>query len=88
MTGLLHEKEFSRKTFVKGGGALVVGFSPRRRRRSPARRSAAVSRPAAGYLPDLNAVDSWHRDQRRQHGDAQARDGSSSATGITTGVLM
>jgi hypothetical protein len=27
MTGLLHEKEFSRKTFVKGGGALVVGFS-------------------------------------------------------------
>ena len=27
MTGLLHEKEFSRKAFVKGGGALVVGFS-------------------------------------------------------------
>jgi CO/xanthine dehydrogenase Mo-binding subunit len=27
MTGLLHEKHFSRKTFVKGGGALVVGFS-------------------------------------------------------------
>ena len=32
MTGLLHEKEFSRKTFVKGGGALIVGFSA-----SPAR---------------------------------------------------
>ena len=27
MTGLLHEKEFSRKTFVKGGGALIVGFT-------------------------------------------------------------
>ena len=27
MTGLLHEKEFSRKSFVKGGGALIVGFS-------------------------------------------------------------
>ena len=27
MTGLLHEKEFSRKTFLKGGGALIVGFS-------------------------------------------------------------
>ena len=27
MTGLLHEKEFSRKNFVKGGGALIVGFS-------------------------------------------------------------
>ena len=27
MTGFMHEKEFSRKTFLKGGGALVVGFS-------------------------------------------------------------
>ena len=27
MTGFLHEKEFSRKTFVKGGGALIVGLS-------------------------------------------------------------
>src|SRR4029077_12141257 len=27
MTGFLHEKEFSRKNFVKGGGALIVGFS-------------------------------------------------------------
>ena len=27
MTGFLHEKEFSRKSFLKGGGALVVGFS-------------------------------------------------------------
>jgi nicotinate dehydrogenase subunit B len=27
MTGLLHEKEFSRKSFVKAGGALFVGFS-------------------------------------------------------------
>jgi hypothetical protein len=27
MTGLLQEKEFSRKQFVKGGGALIVGFS-------------------------------------------------------------
>ncbi len=27
MTGLIHEKEFSRKSFVKAGGALIVGFS-------------------------------------------------------------
>ena len=27
MTGFMHEQEFSRKTFLKGGGALVVGFS-------------------------------------------------------------
>src|SRR6266851_7813531 len=27
MTGFMHEKEFSRKSFVKGGGALIIGFS-------------------------------------------------------------
>ena len=27
MTGFMHEKEFSRRTFVKGGGALSLGFS-------------------------------------------------------------
>ncbi len=27
MTGFMHEQEFSRKSFLKGGGALVVGFS-------------------------------------------------------------
>jgi len=27
MTGFMHEKEFSRKSFLKGGGALVVGLS-------------------------------------------------------------
>ena len=32
MTEILHEKEFSRKSFVKGGGALIVGFSLARRR--------------------------------------------------------
>ena len=25
MTGFLHDKELSRKSFLKGGGALVVG---------------------------------------------------------------
>ena len=49
MTGLIPEKEFSRKSFLKGGGALVVGFSPRRRRRSRARRAAAA--PTLGGLP-------------------------------------
>ena len=27
MTGLLNERELSRKTFLRGGGALIVGFS-------------------------------------------------------------
>ena len=61
MTGLLPEKEFSRKSFVKGGGALVVGFSvlgvsvpagPGRDRQQPSLRGP-------GALPDLNGGDSW-----------------------------
>ena len=27
MTGLMHEKEFSRKMFLKGGGAMFVGLT-------------------------------------------------------------
>ena len=27
MTGLMHERELSRKSFLKGGGAMIVGFS-------------------------------------------------------------
>ena len=27
MTGFLHEREFSRQSFLKGGGALIVGVS-------------------------------------------------------------
>ena len=44
MTGLMHEKEFSRKSFVKGGGMLIVGLdsrgrlgAARRRRGQPVR---------------------------------------------------
>ena len=37
MTEML-KKEFSRKSFVKGGGALIVGFSLAARLRAKARR--------------------------------------------------
>src|SRR5580693_3837142 len=58
MTGLLHEQEFSRKSFVKGGGALIVGFSMG---------GAALSGKAEGAVnpfgspgpADPNAVDSF-----------------------------
>ena len=68
MTGFLHEKEFSRKTFLKGGGALIVGFSvaglagKASRRRQPVREQRAV-RPERGRLVP--------RDPREQHGHAQ-----------------
>src|SRR5262249_27576819 len=56
MTGLMHEKEFSRKSFIKGGGALIVGFSIAG---SAVAGKAAAAPTPAGYLPDLNKVDSW-----------------------------
>ena len=57
MTGLLHEKEFSRKSFVKGGGALIVGFSLAGS--ALAGKAAAAAPTPAGYIPDINQVDSW-----------------------------
>ena len=58
MTGFLSEKEFSRKSFVRGGGALIVGFSllgvarsaAKRRHRSV--RMRAADRPESGRLVD------------------------------------
>jgi CO/xanthine dehydrogenase Mo-binding subunit len=67
MTGLLHEKEFSRKSFVKAGGALIVGFGAAS---ALAGNAAAADSPFAsnGGMPSdganpgttpLNQVDSW-----------------------------
>ena len=57
MTGLLHEKEFSRKTFLKGGGALIVGFSLAGS--ALAGKACGGGADTAGYNPDINQVDSW-----------------------------
>ena len=51
MTGLLHEKEFSRTSFLKGGGALIVGFS--------FLGAGLAGKASASYLPDVTQVDSW-----------------------------
>ena len=59
MTEMLN-KEFSRKSFLKGGGAMIVGFS-----RSPARLTAATgntpfaSRSPQRLPPNLNTIDAW-----------------------------
>src|SRR5579871_4875026 len=56
MTGLLREQQFSRKDFLKGSGALIVGFSMA----GSALASSASAAPApSGYLPDVTQVDSW-----------------------------
>ena len=68
MTEMLN-KEFSRKSFVKGGGALIVGFSMLGAGARRARRRRRADDPYASHGPvDPNAVDSWLDDPRRQHG--------------------
>ena len=68
MTGLLHEKEFSRKSFLKGGGALIVGFSLAGAGLAGKAQAAADSPFASNGPFDQSQVDSWIDDPRRQHG--------------------
>ena len=62
MTGFLHEKQFSRKTFVKGGGALIVTVAAAS---ATGKASAANGltpfnqRTPNDYLPDLTQIDTW-----------------------------
>src|SRR5262245_4850395 len=57
MTGLLHEREFSRKSFLKGGGALIVGFSLAG---AAGKAATAADSPFASNGPyDQFQVDSW-----------------------------
>jgi nicotinate dehydrogenase subunit B len=53
MTGFLHEKEFSRKTFVKGSGALIVGLSIG----GLAGKATAANTP--NLPPDQTQLDTW-----------------------------
>ena len=55
MTGFLHEKEFSRKSFLKGSGAVVAGLSVA----GVAGKALAAAPSSAGYLPDATKLDSW-----------------------------
>jgi hypothetical protein len=92
MTGLLHEKELSRKSFVKGGGALVVGFSLAGAATAGKASAASGNTPFGqrgpqDYLPNLQSIDSWlaiTADNRVivTHGEPEF------GTGTTTGILM
>jgi CO/xanthine dehydrogenase Mo-binding subunit len=63
MTGLIPEKEFSRKTLLKGGGALIVGFSALGATAGKASAANAAvpfsKRTPADFLPDQTQIDSW-----------------------------
>ena len=85
MTGFLHEKEFSRKTFVKGGGALIVGLSFAG---AAGKASAALADPYASPGPaDPNAVDSFltiHSDNTASLNSGRIELGQ----GATTGLML
>jgi CO/xanthine dehydrogenase Mo-binding subunit len=63
MTGLIPEKEFSRKTLLKGGGALVVGFSLAGSLLTGKAQADVSPSPAhTGNVPGpppMNQVDTW-----------------------------
>jgi CO/xanthine dehydrogenase Mo-binding subunit len=78
-------KEFSRKTFVKGGGALVVGFSLAGA--SVAGKAAAAAPSPAGYNPSLTQLDSWIRINPDNTVNVLTSQGDP-GNGISTGFLM
>jgi len=56
MTGFMHEREFSRRSFVKGGGALIVGFSAL----AGSAKAAVDPHPFTSFGPaNSNLIDSW-----------------------------
>jgi CO/xanthine dehydrogenase Mo-binding subunit len=60
MTGFMHEREFSRKSFLKGGGAMVVGFSLAGAGLGAQVAKAAGEDPFASNGPyDQTQIDSW-----------------------------
>ena len=59
MTEMMN-KEFSRKSFVKGGGAMIVGFSTVVGAANAATGNTPfASRGPGDYLPNLSTIDAW-----------------------------
>jgi len=84
MTGFLHEKEFSRKTFLKGGGAMFVGFSLAGAGLA-GKAQAAESPFASNGSPDLGQVDTFlviHADNTATIKTGRVELGQGSTTGI------
>jgi nicotinate dehydrogenase subunit B len=87
MTGFMHEKEFSRKTFLKGGGVLLVSYGALAGAANAATGNTPFGKRGPGdYLPDLNTIDAWLAitpDNRVivSHGEPEF-------AGTPTGILM
>ncbi len=85
MTEML-KKEFSRRSFVKGGGAMVVGFSLAGAGLA-GKASAAAAPSPAGYNPPLTQLDSWIRINADNTVNLMTSQGDP-GNGISTGFLM
>ncbi len=78
-------REFSRKSFVKGGGAMVVGFSIAGA--SVAGKASAAAPVEAGYNPSLTRLDSWLRVNPDNTINLLTSEGEV-GQGIATGFMM
>ncbi len=83
MTEML-KKEFSRKSFVKGGGAMIVGFSALG---AGLAGKAAAAPSQAGYNPSLTKLDSWLRVNADNTINLLVSQGEV-GQGISTGFMM
>jgi nicotinate dehydrogenase subunit B len=99
MTGLLPEKEFSRKSFLRGGGAVVAGLSLAAAGSSSAGAAGVVEatgntpfsqRTPADYIPlgdpRLTQVDTWLA--ITPSNTVVVTHGETEFSGATTGILM
>ena len=87
MTEML-KKEFSRKSFVKGGGALVVGFSALGAGMA-GRARAAADEPVREQRPvRLRSSSIVDLDPRRQHGVGEVRPDRARSGCSNLGLLM
>jgi CO/xanthine dehydrogenase Mo-binding subunit len=81
----MHEREFSRKSFLKGGGAMVIGFSIAGA--GLAGKAVAADSPYASNAPyDYTTIDSWliiHADNTVTAKLGKEELGQGSATGLS-----
>jgi nicotinate dehydrogenase subunit B len=86
MTEML-KKEFSRKSFVKGGGAMIVGFSALTGTAQAATGNTPFSQRGPGdFLPDLSTIDAWIA--IRSDNTVIVTHGEPEFAGTPTGILM
>src|SRR3954469_10458452 len=84
MTEML-KKEFSRTSFLKGGGAMIVGFSLAGA--GVAGKASAAAPSSAGYKPSLTQLRSWLRINADNTVNVLTSQGDP-GNGISTGFLM